>query len=113
MKDLIMDFRPNEKIDSLFSITGIQLRKSQKLKNFLRIDLYDKSGVIPGYLWHDPLVTFQNIRQKRFVRVIGTTKMIHGFLGLNVQHIIPVDSSAIDMRDFLAVEHNFFTGKRI
>jgi len=97
------DLNPNESITTYFALESMSLRKSKTKKNFLVLDLYDRTGKIKGYLWNDPEVMAATLTEKSFIKVRGLTKMVNGALVLEVEKIRKAEKHEIDMGDFLEV----------
>src|SRR3972149_5346520 len=74
MKIMKKDIKPNERIITFFALESMELRKSKKInKNFLELNLYDKTGKIKGYLWNEPIIAAATLKEKSFVKVQGIT----------------------------------------
>src|SRR5208282_2193067 len=97
------DLNPNESITTYFALESMSLRKSKTQKNFLVLDLYDRTGKIKGYLWNDPEVMAATLTEKSFIKVRGLTKMVNGALVIEVEKIRKAAKHEIDMGDFLEV----------
>jgi 3'-5' exoribonuclease len=103
MKLMKKDIRPNEVITTFFALEAMELRKSKAQKNFLSLDLYDRTGKLKGYLWNEPVIAAAMLIEKSFVKVRGIAKMINNSLIIEIEKIRKAEKNEIDMLDFLEV----------
>lgn len=101
MKIMKKDMKPNEQVTTFFALESMQLRKSKKNDNFLVLGLYDKTGKINGYLWHEPVEMAATIKERTIVKVRGIVTMVNGSLTINVGRIRTAEKREVDMEDFL------------
>lgn len=50
MKLMKKNIKPNEIITTYFALKSMEVRKSKSQKNFLVLDLSDRTGTIKGYI---------------------------------------------------------------
>lgn len=104
MKLMKREIVKDQTVTTFFALESMQLRKSRKnQRNYLVVNLYDKSGKINGYLWNDPEEKALTLREKSFVKVRGLTAMSNGSLIIDIERIREASKDEIDMRDFLEV----------
>ena len=104
MKIMKKDIKPNERIITFFALESMELRKSKKInKNFLELNLYDKTGKIKGYLWNEPIIAAATLKEKSFIKICGITKMVNDSLIINVEKIRIAKKEEFDIRDFMEV----------
>lgn len=104
MKLMKKDIKPNEEITTYFALQSMELRKSKKTQqNYLVLSLFDRTGEIKGYLWDDPVVMAATLKEKSFVKVIGTAKSVNGSLIINIESIRQAEETEIDTMDYIEV----------
>lgn len=103
MKLMKKDIKPNEYLTTFFALESMEIRKSKAQRNFLTLDLYDKTGRIKGYIWNDPVIVAATLSEKSFVKVRGIAKIINSSLAIEIERIRKAEKYEIDMRDFLEV----------
>lgn len=103
MKLMKADIKANERVTSYFSLSSMQLRRGKNDKDFLVLDLNDKTGSIKGYLWIDPLVAASALTEKSFVKVRGISNMLNNSLTINIEKVRLAGKDEIDMSDFCEV----------
>lgn len=104
MKILKKDIKPNEVITTFFVLESMQLRKSKDNREFLMLNLYDKTGKIKGYLWNNPVGAAYMLKEKSFVKVKGiVTEVNNKLLIINVEKIRMAEKEEIDENDFFTI----------
>lgn len=103
MKLMKAEIKANERITSYLSLLSMQLRRGKNDKDFLVLDLNDKTGSIKGYLWIDPLVAASTLTEKSFVKVRGLSNLLNNSLTINIEKVRPAREDEIDISDFAEV----------
>lgn len=103
MKLMKKDIKANECLTTFFALETMELRRSKAQKNFLALDLYDKTGRVKGYIWNEPVIAAATLSEKSFVKVRGIAKMVNGSMIIEVERIRKAEKHEIDMSDFLEV----------
>ncbi len=101
MKDQI---RVNQPVTTIFALESMQLRESKKAsQKYLALGLSDKTGKISGFLWSNPEEAISELREGTLVSISGNSTISNDSLILNIEHIRTVDTSDVDIEDFLEI----------
>lgn len=103
MKLMLKDIKPNEEITTYLAVDSIDLRRNKDHRLFVRLNLYDRTGRIKGYIWNDPAPKSSTLQESSYVKVNGLVKMINNSMLLDIDKIRPADSNEIQTDDFLLV----------
>ena len=95
------------KIEAGETINDLYLVKDPILRSTTRGDLYiamylcDKSGQINGRMWQATEIVYKSIPKPGFVHIQGRSELYQNNLQIIVNQITPIDSSKINIDDFL------------
>ena len=100
-RNYIADYEPNQTVDDLFLVRQKEIRPKKTGGEYLFTVLADKTGSLSAFMW-DNVDTFrQRFEVDDFVHVLGVTKDYNRSLQITVHKIQRVDSSAVDLQDFI------------
>lgn len=103
MKLMKSEIRPNQDVTTFFALGAMQLRESRNQRQYLVLDLYDKTGKVNGYLWEDSVETAATLQENTIVKVQGLTARKGSSLILNIKQIRLARTEEYEIRDFLEV----------
>lgn len=97
---LLMKITSNEKIDRVFLIKSVEVKATKIGNNYLDLRLTDKDNDIRAKKWgyNGDKPPFEELTLQR---IIGTTSDYNGQVQLNVAQILPVDTSMLDLADYV------------
>jgi 23S rRNA maturation-related 3'-5' exoribonuclease YhaM len=88
MKLFTKNIRANEEITTFLALTSLQLKTSKKKQQqYLKLALSDKTGMITGYLWNDPVETATNIKENTVVKIKAFSQAWNDSVIMNVERI--------------------------
>ncbi len=97
---VLMKITSNEKIDRVFLIKSVEVKATKTGNNYLDLRLTDKDNDIRAKKWgyNGDKPPFEELTLQR---IIGTTSDYNGQVQLNVTQILPVDTSMLDLADYV------------
>lgn len=101
-KLLVKDLKPGTEVSELFALRKKELKEFDG-KNFLKLELGDKSGRIDAVLWDRAVEYDQQIEAGDVVKVKGFTSSYKNTLQIKVDDILTVPTEKVDLQDFLPV----------
>lgn len=103
MKQMKADLKAHDRIDTFFAVRSSDLRKARDGRNYLAMNLADRSGQISGYVWDNPEEAADHLRDAMYVYVQGMAKTHNSGLIMSIEYIRPAAEEEIDVNDFLDV----------
>ncbi len=99
----VKDLQSGTNVKAIFHIRALERSKKRNGADFFRLTLGDSTGELNAVAW-DNIEQFLNNQIKRddFVLVEGTVGTYQDSLQLTVTSAKPVDSSSVDLMDFVA-----------
>lgn len=91
--------KKGSEIRGTYFLSRVSIKKTQAGKEYIDLDLEDKTGTINGKIWN---INDKNrhIKEQGFVYVKGVVDEYRGSAQLKLEDIEEIDSSEIDIRDF-------------
>lgn len=103
MKSMIKDIKPNYFVDSVFMLDSFELRKDRNNKEYILLNLRDKSGSIKAFIWNASLEVFEKLIIKTFLKITGYSRFFDNSLIIDVYDWRYVKWDEVDMKDFVEV----------
>jgi 3'-5' exoribonuclease len=97
----VHELADGEAVDDVFLVSDKQLRANRNGNFYVQADLRDRSGVINARLWNAGEALFRSFDAGDFVRARGKVQLFQGALQLILSHLDKVESSAVELTDFL------------
>ncbi len=101
-KLLVKDLKPGTEVLELFALRKKELKEFDG-KNFLKLELGDKSGRVDAVIWDKAVEYDQQIETGDIVRVKGFTSSYKNNLQIKIDDILSVPTEKVDLQDFLPV----------
>jgi len=101
-KLLVKDLKPGTEVSELFALRKKELKEFDG-KNFLKLELGDKSGRIDAVIWDKAAEYDQQIETGDVVKVKGFTSSYKNSLQIKIDDILTVPREKVDLEDFLPV----------
>lgn len=97
---LIIDFKPEEKIEGCYLCKYKQILKNKNGKDYCTVKLQDKTGIIDGKIWsiHPGVKSFE---VDEVVSIEGEVILYQDNLQLNVTKIEKADEKDFDLKDLM------------
>jgi len=103
MKIMKKNIEPNKVITTFFFLESFELRRSKNDKNYLILNLRDKTGKLKGFIWNDPIIALATLRENSFVKIYGTTRIFNDLLVIDIEKIRIAEEQEIDIRDYFEI----------
>ncbi|MFA6001486.1 MAG: HD domain-containing protein [Thermoleophilia bacterium] len=100
-KAFICDLSEGAEVDEVFFLQDTTRRFTRAGLPYLTMRLNDRSGIIGGRVWKDVDSLVYRLVPESFARIRGTVESYRNRLNINIRGAEPVDSSLLEMRDFL------------
>ena len=101
-KLLVKDLKPGTEVSEFFALRKKELKEFDG-KNFLKLELGDKSGRIDAVLWDRAVEYDRQIETGDIVKVTGITSSYKNNLQIKIDDILAVPAEKVDLEDFLPV----------
>jgi 3'-5' exoribonuclease len=100
-KTLVSELTNDQTVDSPFVIWERKILQTREKKDYLCLELADRSGKIPARMWDNLEIVLPFVQVGTVVRVIGLTQSYNGILQIKVSDLQPLDSVEYCQDDFL------------
>ncbi|QVL30518.1 HD domain-containing protein [Telmatocola sphagniphila] len=97
----ISTLRDGDSVDEVFLATDKQLRNNRNGQSFIQVTIQDRSGNLTGRVWNAGEALFRTFEIGEYIRVKGKAQLFQGALQLIVNNIEKIDSSGVNLADFL------------
>jgi len=98
----ICDLRPGDEILHFLAVTRIELKTAKNNKNFVNLELRDKSGTISAKLWDNFEALLNQMTEGSVVKIKGLTEEYLNQLQIKVEKIkIASPEEGVSIHDFL------------
>lgn len=103
MKIMIKDIKPNKFFDSIFFLDSFELRKDRNNKEYIMLNLSDKSGSIKAFIWNASIEVFEKLIRKTFLKITGYSKFFNNSIIIDVYDWRYVKWDEVDMKNFVEI----------
>lgn len=103
MKIMIKDIEPNQIIDSIFFLDSFELKKDKNGKEYILLNLRDKSGSIKAFIWNASHSTYEKLIRKNLINVSGYSRLLENTLIIDVYNWSYAKWDEVEMRDFIEI----------
>jgi 3'-5' exoribonuclease len=100
-KILVSGLTDGQAVDSSFAIYERRILQTKERKEYLSLELADRSGSIPARMWDNLKTVLPFAQVGTVVRVIGVTQSYNGVLQIKISDLRPLDSAEYCQEDFL------------
>lgn len=100
-KTLVSELTEDQTVDSPFAIAERRILQTREKKNYLCLELADRSGTIPARMWDNLKAVLPFAQVGTVVRVIGLTQSYNGILQIKISDLQPLGSDEYCQDDFL------------
>jgi len=98
----IKEIAPGETINDVYMIREPILRSTTRGDLYIAMYICDRSGQLNGRMWQATEAVYNSLPKPGFVHINGRSEMYQSNLQIVVNNISVVDSSEVDIEDFLA-----------
>ncbi|MBN2137119.1 MAG: HD domain-containing protein [Sedimentisphaerales bacterium] len=98
----INQIEPGETIDEIYMVKDPILRSTSRGDLYIAMFLCDKTGQLNGRMWQASEVVYKSLPKPGFVHIKGRSELYQNNLQLVVNTISEIDSSRVNIDDFLA-----------
>src|SRR4030066_354598 len=95
-KTLVKDLKPGLEVSEFFALRKKELKEYEG-KNYLKLELGDKSGRIDAVIWDNALEYNQQIEAGDIVEVKGSTQTYRNNLQIKIDDILAVPVEKVDL----------------
>jgi 3'-5' exoribonuclease len=100
-KTLVNGLADGQTVDSPFVICERRILQTKEKRDYLSLELADRSGTIPARMWDNLKAVLPLVQVGTVVRVIGLTQSYNGILQIKISDLQPLDSAEYCQDDFL------------
>ncbi|MCX5974459.1 MAG: HD domain-containing protein [Coprothermobacterota bacterium] len=100
-KILVSGLVDGQMVDCSFAIYERRILQTKEKKDYLSLELADRSGTIPARMWDNLKAVLPFAQVGTVVRVIGVTQNYNGILQIKVSDLQPLNSAEYCQDDFL------------
>ncbi|MCB9025097.1 MAG: HD domain-containing protein [Bdellovibrionaceae bacterium] len=105
-KQFIKDLTDKENIKSIFLVGDKQVLKDKKGKNYLNMNLSDKSGALNARMWDKVDLVAHQFDAGDFIEVKGHVQLYQNKKQIVVHDIKKITPDLVDIEDFVAVSEH-------
>ena len=98
----INEIAPGETVSDVYMIREPILRSTTRGDLYIAMYICDRSGQLNGRMWQATEAVYNSLPKPGFVHINGRSEMYQSNLQIVVNNISVVDSSEVDIEDFLA-----------
>lgn len=102
----IGDIRPGEQIDDIYLVKDPILRSTTKGDFYIAMFLCDSTGQLNGRMWQATEQAYASLPKPGFIHIQGRSETYQNNIQLIVNKFGVVDTSQVDLADFLAKTEN-------
>jgi len=99
MAKLIEALNPGDKVEGVFIIAQKKVGTKKDGSRYLVLDLADRTGQIPGFIWDDVDYAIKAIADEFFLRISGVVKEYNGRRQVTISSFSRVEPSMIDLNN--------------
>lgn len=103
----IQDLSDGDLVEEVYQVADRQLRANRNAALYLSLDLRDRTGTMNGRMWNVTEEGVAGIQTGGFVRIKGKVQLFQGARQLILSHVVPVDSTMVELRDFEAFSSEY------
>lgn len=103
MKIMIKDIKPNQIVNSIFVLDSFELRRDKKGKEYILLNLRDRSGSIKAFIWNASHSTCEKLITKTFLNVRGYSRVLENTLIIDLYDWRYANWDEVEMEDFVEV----------
>jgi len=100
-RHFVDQFTDGENVEEVYLVTDKQLRTNKNGNPYLQVELRDRTASIVARLWNAGEPLFRSFETGDFAAVKAKVQLFQGTLQLILSHIERVDSSRVDLANFL------------
>jgi 3'-5' exoribonuclease len=101
-KTLVSELTDVQTVDSPFAIFEQKILQTKEKKDYLCLELADRSGTIPARMWENLKAVLPFVKVGTVVRVVGITQIYNGILQIRISDLQPLGSGEYNQDDFLS-----------
>ncbi|MDD5458302.1 MAG: HD domain-containing protein [Phycisphaerae bacterium] len=103
---MISEINPGETINDVYLVRNPILRSTSKGDPYIAMFLCDRSGQLNGRMWQASETIYNSLPKPGFIHVKGKSELYQSNLQIIINQVTPIDSSKIDLGDFIARTKN-------
>lgn len=102
----VKDLTPKDDVNELFYVKYIAVMEGRDGRQYLNLVLADASGDLESRKWSEARAIADKVSRGDYVRVTGKVNLYQGRLQLIVSEVTKVDTSEINLDDFISKSEN-------